>query len=60
MPSSNVEYWTEKFTRNVKRDQEILAAYAELGLTPLVVWECETHDLEGMKRKLERYLAAIE
>ena len=40
-PRKNVEYWNAKFTRNVERDQENLAALKAAGWTVHVIWECE-------------------
>jgi len=40
-PSSNVEFWAEKFTRNVTRDARNIADLRALGWRVGVVWECE-------------------
>jgi len=44
MPKSNVEYWKEKFDRNVKRDKANLKALYNLGWTTVTIWECEVAD----------------
>lgn len=41
LPKSNVEYWTEKFERNVVRDKKNLALLDDLGWTTHVIWECQ-------------------
>lgn len=41
LPKSNVEYWTEKFERNVARDKKNLALLDDLGWTTHVIWECQ-------------------
>ena len=41
MPKSNVEYWTAKIERNVKRDAETRSKLDRLGWKSRVIWECE-------------------
>ena len=40
LPKSNVEYWSEKFERNVERDREKAGALLDLGWDVHTVWEC--------------------
>lgn len=40
MPASNVEFWTEKFEANVRRDRAALARIQDMGWRTAVVWEC--------------------
>jgi DNA mismatch endonuclease (patch repair protein) len=40
MPSTNVDYWTRKISRNQERDREHLSKLAASGWRVLVVWEC--------------------
>lgn len=42
MPKTRVEFWREKFDRNVIRDQEKERALVDIGWRVLTVWECET------------------
>ena len=41
LPKSNVDYWSEKFERNVERDRSKEAALLGLGWKVRTVWECE-------------------
>ena len=41
LPKSNVEYWQEKFERNVARDERNHALAREQGWTVIRIWECE-------------------
>ncbi len=41
IPKSNTEFWIEKFSRNVARDERSTAKLDELGWRVLVAWECE-------------------
>jgi len=43
-PSSNVEFWQEKFKRNVERDLKNEELLRGLGWRVIVVWECELKD----------------
>lgn len=40
-PSTNAEFWQEKFKRNVERDRNTEKQLKELGWNLIVVWECE-------------------
>jgi DNA mismatch endonuclease (patch repair protein) len=40
-PSSNVEFWTEKFAANVRRDAKVLAELQSAGWRTAIVWECQ-------------------
>lgn len=39
-PSSNVEFWKEKFADNVKRDRRVIAMLHQAGWRVIVLWEC--------------------
>ena len=41
VPQTNVQYWNEKFNRNMERDKENIETLESEGWTVLVVWECE-------------------
>jgi DNA mismatch endonuclease (patch repair protein) len=51
-PSSRVEFWDAKLTRNVARDFENAAKLAELGWRVIVVWECELRDANAVITRL--------
>lgn len=40
-PSTNIDFWQEKFKRNVDRDRNNEKRLNELGWNLIVVWECE-------------------
>jgi DNA mismatch endonuclease (patch repair protein) len=52
MPKTRVEFWREKFDRNVTRDQEKEQALINAGWRVLTVWECETRRPETLTSKL--------
>lgn len=41
MPASNVDFWQEKFRKNVERDAVNAAKLKKMGWNLIVVWECE-------------------
>jgi len=50
MPASRQEFWANKLSENVARDQYQIATLQELGWKVLVVWECELrHDDSRLK-----------
>lgn len=56
VPKANREYWESKVGKNRKRDSRNLAELKKLGWRVLVLWECETKQVERMKTKLIRFL----
>lgn len=55
-PSSNVEFWLEKFEQNVERDRRNERAMRRLGWRVIVVWQCETRDPEALASRLRRLI----
>lgn len=55
-PKSNTDYWNKKLQRNVDRDLKNLTLLRNLGWDVLIVWECETADLERLQRRLIAFL----
>lgn len=41
MPKTNVEFWTEKITKNIARDEITYKKPRNMGWNVIVVWECE-------------------
>ena len=40
-PKSNVDFWAEKFSKNVNRDLAVAAQLRQMGWKVLTAWECE-------------------
>jgi DNA mismatch endonuclease (patch repair protein) len=57
VPKTNRDYWIQKIARNRIRDEEATRTLRELGWKSLVVWECETRELETLARRLRSFLA---
>lgn len=58
MPSSNTEFWKEKFKRNVERDKKHAKELKTLGWHLIVVWECETTKKHFPPKVLADFVAA--
>ena len=59
MPKSNIAFWMEKWSKNVRRDHRNESAWRDAGWNLIVVWQCA---LEGVKaeRTLDRICAKVE
>jgi DNA mismatch endonuclease, patch repair protein len=55
-PKSRLEYWGPKLVANRRRDERVIAELAELGWKVLIVWQCETKDVETLLEKLWVFL----
>jgi DNA mismatch endonuclease, patch repair protein len=49
-------FWRDKFRENVERDRRNGEALVAAGWDVLVVWECETEDLDALERRLRSFL----
>jgi DNA mismatch endonuclease (patch repair protein) len=55
MPASNVEYWSRKIERNIKRDSNSNAAYRRTKWKVIRIWEHSVKDdFDGCVRRIER------
>jgi len=57
MPSTNTDFWQEKFAENVARDQKTEAELTALGWNYISVWECELKKadfLDALSDKIKR------
>lgn len=55
-PRTNTGYWIPKLKRNVMRDKKHQEQLRALGWRFLVIWECETKDVELLSKKIDYYL----
>jgi len=56
LPKTNTEYWRRKIARNKERDRVRIEELRNLGWRVLVVWECETKDVDALRTRLEGFL----
>lgn len=52
LPKSNVEFWTNKITRNQERDREVRQQLEEKGWNVITIWECELRNSEKREATL--------
>ena len=57
-PKTRTSFWKRKFSDNVKRDRRNLDALEKLGWRTMVIWECETEDLQNLIPRIEQFLAS--
>lgn len=55
-PTSNREFWQEKFARNVERDARKENELRAAGWRVEIVWECETREPAKLKERLRALL----
>jgi DNA mismatch endonuclease (patch repair protein) len=55
-PKSRTEFWKAKFRRNQQRDIIVRSELSKLGWRVLVVWECETKDMDSLTVRLRNEL----
>ena len=51
-PKTRKEFWNKKFTENKKRDSKIQEKIKILDWRSVVIWECETKNIENLRDKL--------
>lgn len=54
IPKPRPDYWTAKFTRNKERDRRNRLELKRAGWKVVEVWECETVDVDRLRRRLRR------
>lgn len=56
LPTSRVEYWSEKIDKNKARDAQNVSALEAMGWGVCIVWQCETADRHALQDRLVRFL----
>lgn len=56
VPVQNADYWSGKRERNVARDRRASDLLVALGWRVLLVWECQTKDLDSLRARLDAFL----
>ena len=59
VPRSNQSYWAPKLERNTIRDRENIKALEAMGWRAFVIWECETRDERGLKKRVRAFLGPV-
>lgn len=56
MPKSRVEFWSNKFEKNVERDERVRRELEASGWNVITVWECETFDADRLEARVRKLL----
>lgn len=56
LPKSRLDYWLPKLEGNVNRDRTKIEQIESLGWAVLVIWQCETKDLDQLAARLEAFV----
>lgn len=56
-PKSKKAFWEKKFQSNVLRDEQNTSKLEDLGWNVVIVWECETADIDLLTNKLHEELS---
>lgn len=56
IPKSNIDFWQKKFFTNMVRDQETVKKLESAGWEVLIIWECETKNLENLSTTIKSFL----
>ena len=58
-PKSRIKFWTEKFNKNIERDQKVINELNIRGVRCLVIWECTIKNLQSGKIPEKEFLTEI-
>jgi DNA mismatch endonuclease, patch repair protein len=56
LPKSRLDYWGPKIEANQRRDDDVVCQLEERGWQTLVIWQCETKDVELLRARLVKFL----
>ena len=59
IPDTNAEFWKEKFTRNILRDQQEQEMLQLAGWHVIVIWECEISTIKKREQRLNELVDEI-
>lgn len=54
LPKTNIDFWLEKFEKNVERDRLVHSQLESLGWRVEVVWECETKSTDVLSKRIKK------
>ena len=59
LPAKNAEAWAKKIRNNRARDTRNIRALKRIGWDILVIWECETRNMEACAVRLRNFLDPV-
>ena len=60
LPKSRLEYWKKKLDENKKRDRTKQEQLRSLGWRVLVIWQCETRDMDVLALRIQDFVEGNE
>lgn len=55
-PKSRQDFWLNKFSRNIVRDQKKEEELRRLGWRVEIIWECETKNIATLRERLQKLI----
>lgn len=58
IPKTNTKYWSDKFTKNKERDNNVSLSLINMGWQVLIIWECEITktNIQNVINKIEHHI----
>lgn len=56
-PKTNVDFWNQKIDGNIERDEKTKEELEEMGWKVLVIWQCQTRDLESLEQIILKFMS---
>ena len=60
MPKSRIDFWTEKFNKNIIRDETVCRQLEQQGIRILIIWECTIKKMMKSEDTEKKIIAEIE
>ncbi len=57
IPSTNIDFWQKKLSGNTDRDVSVRRRLRVMGWKVLVVWQCQTRNIDQLTTRLEHFLS---
>lgn len=58
IPESNRAYWEQKLRGNVARDRRVCEELRQRDFVVVIVWECETKNIERLEQALRKQIGS--
>ncbi|TVM33820.1 very short patch repair endonuclease [Oceanidesulfovibrio marinus] len=56
IPKSNSDYWKSKIDNNIRRDKKNMSLLSNSGWSYVIIWECETNNLNILEQRIKSEL----
>lgn len=59
LPSSNIQFWENKISQNISRDENVTQKLKELGWKVIIIWQCEIQNNLSREIRLDQLISDI-